>query len=141
MALIPYNDFFGDVDDLFERTVSKFFGGRELQTGVDIDFEDQGDHYELTSDVPGLDASDIIIEQHDGYLNIRTEKKTENQSRRGTYYKKERRQMQFTRTIKLPADANEEGIAATLNKGVLALTIPKAKSKSKPSKRIEIVHK
>ena len=86
-------------------------------------------------------AQTDIVERKTQLKEKRTEKKTENQSRRGTYYKKERRQMQFTRTIKLPADANEEGIVATLNKGVLALTIPKTKTKSKPSKRIEIAHK
>jgi HSP20 family protein len=53
--------------------------------------------------------------------------------------RRERHFSQFTRSFTLPDNAREDGIAASLDKGVLTVTVPKAEPAPKPQpKRIAV---
>lgn len=80
--------------------------------------------YYLTLDVPGIAHDALSIETADQHLRIagqRTGSLPEGQTR----LRQERPIGAWTTTWQLPRDANPNAITATLEAGVLTLTIPK----------------
>lgn len=91
-------------------------------------------HYEVRAEIPGIDpAKDIDITVRDGRLTIkaeRSEKKESNGRSEFSYGS-------FVRTVPLPAGADEDGITASYDKGILTVSVPV--SAPKPAeRRIEV---
>lgn len=104
---------------------------------LDISSDDQ--KYEISLDVPGVQASDLDIQVHDGVLTIvgqKTESKKETNRR---YYRMERRVDSFQRTLSLPEDALEDNIKARIENGVLKLEVPRRPLADNKVKRIPIL--
>ncbi|GFG76263.1 14 kDa antigen [Mycobacterium botniense] len=82
--------------------------------------------YEVRAELPGIDpAKDVDITVHDGLLTIkaeRSEKKEFNGRSEFAYGS-------FERTVSLPAGANEDGIEASYDKGILTVSVPVAEAK------------
>ncbi len=80
----------------------------------------QDGHYVLHAELPGIDpAKDVDITVSNGQLTIkaeRSEKKETNGRSEFTYGS-------FTRSVTLPAGANEEDIKATYDKGILTVDV------------------
>jgi HSP20 family protein len=96
--------------------------------------------YQITVEIPGVDESDIKLELTGNALTVKGEKRHEKAQEDENYSCIERSYGSFSRTLSLPADANEEGIEATFKSGVLAITVPRkqvAKQKD-PAKVIDI---
>jgi HSP20 family protein len=82
--------------------------------------------YEVRAELPGIDpAKDVDITVHDGMLTIKAERseKKEFSGRSEFMYGS------FERTVSLPTGANEDGIKATYDKGILTVSVPVAKAK------------
>ena len=90
--------------------------------------------YELQAEIPGVDpAKDVEITVRDGMMTIkaeRSEKKETNGHSEFSYGS-------FTRTVALPAGADEDGIKAHCEKGVLTVSVPLKEPKS-PEKHIAV---
>ena len=68
-------------------------------------------------------------------LTIQGEKKKEKEEKDEQHYSLERYCGEFQRTLRLPAEVQEDKIEAKFDKGVLTITMPKtAKSKKKEIK-------
>ncbi len=87
---------------------------------IRLEEEMQDGHYVLHAELPGIDpAKDVDITVSNGQLTIkaeRSEKKEANGRSEFTYGS-------FTRSVTLPAGANEEDIKATYDKGILTVDV------------------
>ena len=96
------------------------------------------DCYEISLELPGVDADDIEVSVEDGQLTVKGEKRFERQETGRTYFFSEREYGAFQRSFRLPADARSDDIAADFNNGLLVLKVPKAGPAADRAKRIEI---
>lgn len=100
------------------------------------------DMYQTEKDVivkatlPGVDPKDIDIQVTGDLLSIRAEVKHEETIDQAKYHLHEHRYSSFARTIPLPMEVLADKAAASMENGVLTLTLPKSK-KEKP-KAIEV---
>ncbi len=104
--------------------------------------------YELELAAPGMTKDDFKVSLDDeGDLVINMEKKEEtkkeeakDEKKRGRYLRREFSYSKFQQTMLLPDNADKEKITATVENGVLLVTIPKVEPKVVPqaSKVIEI---
>ncbi len=90
--------------------------------------------YPVRAELPGLDPEkDVQITVSHGLLTIHAERKEERQTRHRTEF----RYGMMQRTVRLPANAEEDTAKARYSKGILEITVPlKA---APPVKEIKIV--
>lgn len=127
-----FNDFFGD--DWIERSNS-------VSPAVNIIENDQA--YVVEVAAPGLTKNDFHIDLHEGNrLVVSMEKKTENEEedKDKKYLRREFSSMNFSQSLILPDDVEQDKIEAKVNNGVLSINIPKKKIEeiSGEPKRISI---
>lgn len=88
--------------------------------------------YELTLDLPGINAEDVSVELNDDQLVVSGERQFSAEDGK-TYHRVERRSGKFRRVLTIPAPVNEEAITAEYKDGVLTVSLPKSE-KVKPKK-------
>lgn len=88
--------------------------------------------YELTLDLPGINAEEVSVELNDDQLVVTGERKSEVEDGK-TYHRVERRCGKFRRVLTIPAPVNEDAITADYKDGVLTVSLPKSE-KVKPKK-------
>ncbi|HZR48140.1 MAG TPA: Hsp20/alpha crystallin family protein [Streptosporangiaceae bacterium] len=124
---------FPDLVDWFE---SPFVTLRPyLAQAIRIEDYIEGDHYVVRAELAGIDpAKDVEIMVGDGYLTIRAERteKTEDKHR------SEFRYGSFSRTITLPAGADEDNVAADYRDGILTVTVGMKPEKKAEARKVEI---
>jgi HSP20 family protein len=102
------------------------------------------DAFELVADAPGFTTDNITITLDEnrtltvsGKLEQDKEESTGEGERK--VWRSERRSQQFTRSFTLPENTKPEEICASLEKGVLTVSIPKKPEAPKPEpRRIEV---
>lgn len=107
-----------------------------LSPASDAKLED--DHYRITVELPGVDEKDMDLTVHDGVLTVQGEKRTEREEKGDTWYFSERQYGSFSRSFRLPPDADEAGVTADLKDGVLIITVGKAEPKASGAKKVAI---
>ena len=121
----------------FDRYMDSFFGDNFLAPSdrifnrlPSVDVRDTEKSYVLEAELPGFDEKDISI-RLDGYnLTIESKKEEEkkdekNDGNEGSYLIRERRISSFSRSFKLPENADPEGISAAFKNGILSMEIGK----------------
>ena len=98
-----------------------------------MDLVETDDHFVLRADLPGLSEDDVSIEMEDNVLTISGERKAEHEDRKEGYYRVERASGTFARSLTLPEGVDADAVAATFDKGVLEVRIPKPEER-KPRK-------
>ncbi|MCW2924876.1 MAG: Hsp20/alpha crystallin family protein [Thermoleophilia bacterium] len=101
-----------------------------------MDLAEEGSHFLVTMDLPGLSTEDVTIEVHDRTLRISGERRQERGDEHASYFRVERGYGAFARTFTIPKGTDTDAIAASFDRGVLTLRIPKP-AQVKP-RRIEI---
>jgi HSP20 family protein len=110
---------------LFQESVEQRAGARSV--GVNV--WDDGSHYNVELEVPGLSLNDIEVTATAQELTIAANQQVEaEKSEQGTIYRRERRPFKFKRVLALPFPVSSEAIEATLKNGVLRVKLPKAAS-------------
>ena len=159
------NDIFEFVDAMNQvlepMSMSTLSAPRPMSTQMSIDVRETEKTYDLMADLPGVSDDDIKIDIKDRVLTISTERslskettsedegttttkgksasqKEESESKKPTWRRVERYHGHWSRTLTLPRDANEDSIEATLDNGVLTVTIPKLESPVEETKRVPI---
>jgi HSP20 family protein len=90
-----------------------------------MDLVEADDHFVLRADLPGLDESDVAIEVDGDVLTVSGERKAEHEERGEGFHRIERSYGAFRRSLTLPDGVDPEAVAATFEKGVLEIRIPK----------------
>lgn len=86
--------------------------------------------YRIAMEVPGVAEGDIDITLHEGVVTVNGKKESTKTEKGETWYFSEREFGSFSRSFRLPPDADGDKIAADLKDGVLTLTIPKRRDTS-----------
>ncbi|MCB2136253.1 MAG: Hsp20/alpha crystallin family protein [Rhodobacteraceae bacterium] len=91
--------------------------------------------YRIAVELPGVNEKDIEITVDDGTVTVKGEKKDSREERGETWYFSERQYGAFSRSFRLPADADAAKISADLKDGILTLVVqrlaPEAASKTR----------
>jgi HSP20 family protein len=103
---------------------------------VDVAERDNG--YEVTAELPGMDASNVEVKYADGVLTIKGEKKEEKEEKKTDYYMSERRFGSFQRAFRLPDGIDADKIAAEFKNGILKVALPKTAQAQKSERKIDI---
>ena len=99
----------------------------------------QDDAYRIGIELPGVDESDIDITVHDGVVTVKGEKKTSREEKGETWYFSERQFGAFSRSFRLPPDADGDGVMADLKDGVLTIAVrKKAPAKAEGAGKVKI---
>ena len=130
-------DQFRELDEL-ERA---FFGdGRSTKMAAfSTDIKDNGDHYTLEADLPGVKKDDIKLDLTDNVLTINAERHSEyeEKDKKGNYVRCERSYGSYQRSFDTTG-IDTDNIEAEFVDGVLKLTLPKIKEVKPESRRLEI---
>lgn len=106
-----------------------------------VDFIERDGDFEITAELPGLDQKDVEVKVANGALVIHGEKKMEREEKKEGMFFSERRYGSFRRSFRLPENVDVDKIAASFDKGVLNVTLPKSAQTSAAEKKIEIAAK
>jgi HSP20 family protein len=122
------NSMFGDAFGRFSQ--SPDFGSIFKSQGFtpNIDIRDEDDRFVIKIDLPGADSSNVDITCEDQQLKISgsiDQLKEEHQD--GTLLRRERRSGRFSRSIPLSAPVEADKMETRFDKGIMTVTIPKAK--------------
>jgi HSP20 family protein len=126
------------MEPFFQGSMRSFWteaGGKEPT----IDFQDRGDHYVLTAELPGFEKKDVEVKIHSNALELTAEKssKTETKGREGTQMQSSR--SYFHRYYTLPVEVLSEKVSGTMKNGVLELRLPKKVAKAEDkAKRVDL---
>jgi HSP20 family protein len=109
---------------------------RAFEPAPKVEVKENGSAYTVCVELPGLDQNDVKVLVENDVLTVSGEKRIERHDEK-THYS-ERSYGSFTRSFRLPSDADPERISAHYGKGLLTLEIPKAASGRARAKEIEI---
>lgn len=142
-ATDPFVSLRRDVDRIFEQAFNGFGRGLSAWSGASavtptLDIADTDTEVVVTAELPGLDEKDFEVTLAGDILTIKGEKKAEAERRNGDAYYVERRFGQFSRSVRLPFEAEDESIEAKYDKGVLTIRIPKPADAQRSVRRIEV---
>jgi HSP20 family protein len=142
-ATDPFVSLRRDVDRIFEEAFNGFGRGLSAWSGASavtptLDIADTDTEVVVTAELPGLDEKDFEVTLAGDILTIKGEKKAEAERRNGDAYYVERRFGQFSRSVRLPFEAEDESIEAKYDKGVLTIRIPKPADAQRSVRRIEV---
>ncbi len=97
------------------------------------------DAYVVKLELPGVDAEDVDIQIQDGILTVKGEKKTSREEKGEDYFFSERQYGFFSRSFRLPEDADLDKIDADMKDGVLTITIARRSAEEEGGpKRVKI---
>jgi HSP20 family protein len=103
-----------------------------------VDVSEDDNAYRITVELPGISEKDLDVSLSDDVITIKGEKREDKEQKQKDYHLIERRYGSFQRSFGLPASVDREKIAASVDKGVLTLTLPKTADALKQQKKIEI---
>jgi HSP20 family protein len=105
-----------------------------------VNIKESSEDFEVDVAAPGFGKEDFKIELNHNQLTILSEKKVDNETRKGQQFnKREFSYQSFSRTFTLPNIADSDKITARYENGILRIAIPKKEeAKPKPPKAIEI---
>lgn len=130
----PFFRPFPDIESFWRRDL-----GFNVTPAMDIVEKDAA--FEVTAELPGLDAKDIDIQLGNGMLTIKGEKLEEKEEKTKGRYVSERRYGSFRRTLQVPGGVDADKIEAGYKSGVLTVTLPKSPEAQKKQKTIPVAVK
>lgn len=119
-----------------DRVWNDFFYGGKTEYNPVYDAIENDNHYELIFELPGVEEKNIYLEVKDKILKLEVKGEASNKNNKIKYLVKNRNEMEFVKSFKLPEDVDNDKVSADLRNGLLTLKINK-KEETKP-KKIEI---
>ncbi|MDR0731242.1 MAG: Hsp20/alpha crystallin family protein, partial [Treponema sp.] len=137
----------GDALSDLDHYLESFFGDsmlnpsdRVLNRLPAVDVREKEDAYILEAELPGYDEKDIQVHVDGGNLTIESRQDEEKErkengknTKNGAYLIRERRTSSFSRSFRLPENADPEQVNAAFKNGILSMEI---KKRSEAQKRL-----
>ena len=131
----PFDQF---MEPFFPSSMRSFWtetGGKEPI----IDFQDRGDHYMLTAELPGFEKKDVEVKIDSNALELEAEKSADGETRSKEGTVTQRSRSYFHRYLTLPEEVVSERVSGTMKNGVLELKLPKRAPKlTDKSRRVDL---
>jgi HSP20 family protein len=131
----------------FDRYFESFFGDSILSPSTRIlnrlpavDVRENEKSYIVDMELPGYDEKDIEIHIDGASLSVasKQEEASDKEADNGTWLLRERHVSSFSRSFKLPENANPEEVNAEFKNGVLKMEIAKRPEAQKRAIRINV---
>ena len=104
-----------------------------------VDWKETPESHVFKADLPGLKKEEVKVEVQEGrVLEISGERSVEKEDKNDKWHRVERGRGKFLRRFQLPENAKLDEVKASLENGVLTVTIPKVAEKKPEVKSIEI---
>ncbi|MDR1398455.1 MAG: Hsp20/alpha crystallin family protein [Treponema sp.] len=134
------NDFNRYVESLFDDSPLSVGESRILNHLPLLDVRETDTSYVIEAELPGYDDTTIEVHVNGGALTLasKSNEAEKNEKKEGTYILQERRHARFSRTLKLPENADSENITAAFKNGILILEI---KKRTETQKRVIKINK
>jgi HSP20 family protein len=84
-----------------------------------------GAAYRISLELPGVAENEVEVTVHDGVVTVSGEKSSEKEETGETYFFSERTYGSFSRSFRLPPDADAVKVDARLKDGLLTIRVPK----------------
>ncbi|XP_050213237.1 17.4 kDa class I heat shock protein-like [Mercurialis annua] len=98
-----------------------------------IDWKETEEAHIFKADVPGLKKEEVKVEVEEGrVLQISGERSKEKEEKNDKWHRVERSSGKFMRRFRLPENAKIDEVKASMENGVLTVTVPKAEPEKKP---------
>ncbi|HRX83422.1 MAG TPA: Hsp20/alpha crystallin family protein [Phycisphaerae bacterium] len=122
------NGFRNEVDRLFTDIFGDAPAGAlasRVGTFPALNIWEDAEHIRIEAELPGLQLADIEVVVDENDLTIKGSRKAP-ETEGVSFHRRERGVGTFSRTVRLPVAIDAEKVEATLNSGVLQVTLPKA---------------
>lgn len=138
---------FGGMQHNINQMFGTLFNHRQMltpwwmgkQTEPYVDILEKEKVFVVKADLPGVDAEDLDVSVSDqGALIIKGENSEETRTEGATYIRRECCSGSFSRTIALPDGADLDNAAATFNRNVLTIEIPKKAGATAKTRQLTI---
>ncbi|MBA0690852.1 hypothetical protein Goari_008506 [Gossypium aridum] len=104
-----------------------------------IDWKETPQAHVIKADLPGLKKEQVKVEVEEGrVLQISGERSKEEEEKNDKWHRIERSSGKFMRRFRLPKNAMMDQIKASMEDGVLTVTVPKKEDKKPQVKTIDI---
>ena len=104
-----------------------------------VDWMETPEAHVLKADLPGLKKEEVKVEVEDGkVIQISGERNVEKEDKSEKWHRMERSSGKFKRRFRMPEDVKMEEIKASMENGVLTVTVPKAEEKKADVKSVKI---
>jgi HSP20 family protein len=141
----PFDSLRSEIDRVFNEFTPGFFDRTfaRLPTaftrGVPaVDFVESDKSYELTAELPGIEAKELDVTLANGILTVKGEKQESKEEKAKEFYLSERRYGSFQRSFQLPDGVEADKIDASFSNGVLKVVLPKTPAAQKNDRKITI---
>ena len=109
------------------------FGGKTPS----VDLIDRDAEIVIKAELPGVDKKDLDISVTKNSVSIKGTTSHEEKEEKGDYYRSEISRGEYTRTLALPAEIDEEKVTAKFNNGILELKLPKLKQSKRKTVKVD----
>lgn len=104
-----------------------------------IDWKETPEAHVFKADLPGLKKEEVKVDVEDGrVLQISGERSKEQEEKNEKWHRVERSSGKFLRRFRLPQNAKMDEVKASMENGVLTVTVPKVEEMKPEVKPIEI---
>jgi len=90
-----------------------------------VDIYEKDENTVLRASVPGVKREDLKVTFQEGVLTIEATTREEDEVDHERYFRREVRTGTWSRSLRLPDDIDTDNISASLEDGVLRLTLPR----------------
>lgn len=127
----PFDEFMQPLFPSSMRSMWTEVQGREPV----VDFQDRGDHYVLTAELPGFEKDEVEVKVTSNDLELKAEKSSQKESKGKNGTQSMSTRAYFHRYLSLPEEVVSEKVAGTMKNGVLELKLPKTEPKAQEGSR------
>ncbi|HEV2227001.1 MAG TPA: Hsp20/alpha crystallin family protein [Nitrososphaerales archaeon] len=127
----PFDEFMQPLFPSSMRSMWTEVQGREPV----VDFQDRGDHYVLTAELPGFERNEVEAKVTSNELELKAEKTSQKESKGKNGTQSMSTHSYFHKYLSLPEEVVSEKVAGTMKNGVLELKLPKKEPKAQEGSR------
>lgn len=126
MHVVRWNPF-REIDEIFGRYgQTRYLNEPAHDWRPLVDIRETDDAYAVDVELPTVDPKEVTVSLNDGVLHISGERKLEESDTFGQLHRSERRYGNFTRSFRLPRDADADSIKASAKDGVITVRVAKS---------------